>query len=190
MKFAKVEETLVAVILVAVSALLWLALGRLNGLLSPLTEFSPGIDLVYLPAGFRLGIVVAFRLWGAIGIALANPLVFTAEFGEHALPEIVINSLICGFVPLMSVIGASRLLGIDSHLGNLLPIHLPSLAFAVSVATPLALNVSFAFFNYKSGQDIWANLSAMIMGDFLGCLVVLVVMRTAIYAWRTVSRVS
>ena len=188
MKFAKLEEMLVAGMLVAVSAVLWLALGRLNGLLSPLTEFSPGIDLVYLPAGFRLGIVVAFRFWGAVGIALANPFVFTAELGEHALPEIVINSLICGFVPLLSAMGASRLLGIEPQLGNLLPIDLPILAFAVSVATPLALNVSFAVFDYKPAQDIWANLSAMILGDFLGCLAVLVVMRTVIYVWRTVSR--
>ena len=59
----------------------------------------PGIDLIYLPAGVRLLIVLAFGVWGAIGIALSNPLLFITAFGQQSMSELVVNSLIAGFVP-------------------------------------------------------------------------------------------
>ena len=178
------EDSALTVLIVVAIALLWLLSGKINQALSAYTAYADGIDLIYLPAGIRLVIVLIFRTWGAVGITVTNPILFMGEFDEVALPEILVNSLICGFVPLLAVTIACPILRIDKNLKNFRSIDIPLLALAVSVATPLAFNMQFIYFNMKSATELWQNLSAMILGDFIGCLLVLIVVRGVIFAYR------
>ena len=100
---------------------------------------------------------------------------------------IILNSLIAGFVPLIAARGAQRLLGIDSNLASLRPVHLPLLALAVSVATPLAFNAQFLILGAASVEQLWRNVPAMMLGDFLGCMVALVIVRFTIWAYRLLA---
>ena len=163
----------------------WLIFGLISVLLTPLTQYSSGIDLVYLPAGIRLYIILITGVWGAIGIALANPILFILQLGNQSGFEVLINSLICGFGPLIAVNAVRKIWGIDANLIELRPLHLPILALAVSVVTPLFFNISFLAFNTKDAAHLLPNLSAMILGDFLGCIIVLVVIKTEIYIYRS-----
>lgn len=180
------DEFLLAAGAVAVSACVWLALGKINQALSTVTEYAPGVDLVYLPAGVRLGLILLFRLWGAIGITLSNPLLFAGEFGGRPALEIATNCVITGFVPLLTVIAICWILRIDSNLASFKPSHLPLIALAVSLTAPIAFNITFVAFGYKSFPEVFSDLSAMVLGDFLGCLIVLLVMRTVIRLCRSV----
>lgn len=158
---AENADTILNVTLMFVSGLVWLLFGLITQASAPLIEYAPGIDLVYLPAGIRLGIVLVFGFWGAVGIAVANPLLFYMEFGQQNIPEVAINSLICGFVPYLTVEVVKRLLGISSRLEKFSPLHLPAFALAVSLVTPLALNINFTAFNYKPDAQMLENLTAM-----------------------------
>lgn len=171
-------------LLVAVSALLWVAFWFLNAWIFSWLQYGPGITLVYLPAGVRLIIVLAFGVWGAIGIALSNPLLFLSAFGQQSFSVILVNSLISGFVPLLAARACQGLLGIGASLEKLRPIHLPILALAVSIATPLALNVMFVAYGLKPLGEVARNVSAMALGDFLGCLIALVAAKLALVAFR------
>ena len=71
-------------------------------------------------------------------------------------------------------------MGIDVNLTQLSPKHLPILALIVSLVTPLLFNLHFLIYNIKPLSLILPNVSAMILGDFLGCLVVLIAARLAI----------
>lgn len=172
--------------LMFVSALLWLTFGLLTQAIAPLTEYEQGIDLVYLPAGVRLGIVLVFGFWGAVGIVIANPFLFYLEFGEHNVLELAINSLICGFVPYFTVEVVKRMLNVDGRLEKFKPQHLPVFALAVSAVTPLAFNINFIVFHYKPEAQIMGNFSAMMLGDFFGCLVVLIIMRASVFLYRRI----
>jgi len=170
--------------LVMISALLWVGIGLANQQLLDWAHHSVGIDLVYLPAGVRLLIVLVFGVWGAAGITLANPMMALFEFGPEPIIELLLNSMIAGFVPWLGVMGCCKIIGVDPRLSKLRPIHIPMLALGVSVATPLAFNLQFVMSGLKQPQDFTANLSAMILGDFVGCLLVLIMARLAIALYR------
>lgn len=167
-----------------VSAALWAGFWFLNAWVFSALSYAPGISLVYFPAGLRLLLVLAFGVWGALGIALINPLLFLDAFGDQSTTELIVNSLIAGFVPLLVTRGCQRLLGIGESLENLQPAHLPLLALAVSIATPLALNLMFVAYGLKPLADLAQNVSAMVLGDFLGCMIALILARLVLMALR------
>lgn len=172
-------------LLVLATAALWLASSAANLYLMSFTRFAPGIDLVYLPAGFRLAIVLVFGVWGALGIFLSNPLLYLAEFGAGSATQVMVNSLICGFAPFLTVKAFCRAAGVQGNLLQLRPVHLPLLAFAVSIVTPLLLNLNFLMTDLKQPSEFLPNLTAMMTGDFLGCLLVIILLRLAIATVRT-----
>ena len=70
-----------------------------------------------------------------------------------------------------------RLLGIGSGLRELKFVHLPVIALATAITTPLALNIEFLFDNIGDPAQLFSHLSAMILGDFLACALVLIAIR-------------
>lgn len=170
--------------LVVVSGLIWCAVWLANKYLMAATHVAPGIDLVFLPAGFRLLIVIVFGIWGALGIAIADPLMFFIEFQDGSLSDVLINALISGFAPYFTVLAFCRIFGIQGTLVQLKPIHLPLLALAVSVVTPLLFNLHFMMSGRTPPSAFLHNFTAMMTGDFLGCLLVSVLARLGLAAGR------
>lgn len=170
--------------LVVTSGLIWSVVWLANMYLLSATRFAPGIDLVFLPAGFRLLIVIVFGFWGALGIFLADPFMFTIEFGEVSVGAMLVNALISGFAPYVTVRVFSRVAGIDGSLLQLKPIHLPLLALAVSVVTPLLFNLHFLLSGRAQPEAFLLNFTAMMTGDFLGCLLVSVMARFGLAVGR------
>lgn len=178
------DSPLLNAALVVTSALIWCVVWLANKYLMAATNVAPGIDLVFLPAGFRLLLVIVFGVWGAIGIALADPFMFLIEFHQGSPWELIINALISGFAPYLTVRVFSRLAGIEGSLVQLKPVHLPLLALAVSVVTPLLFNLHFLLSGRVPPSQFLHNFTAMMTGDFLGCLLVSVVARLALAVGR------
>ena len=160
----------------------------LNSVLLSSTAVTTGIELVYLPAGIRLLIILLFGFWGALGIFLTNPIMFIKNFGTGSITEMVINASIAAFVPYLVVRACSRYFGVSSSLLELKPIHLPVLALAVSLTTPLAFNILFLLAGREPPELFLTNFSAMAFGDFVGCLLVIGFVRLLIVAYRTVTK--
>lgn len=124
------------------------------------------------------------RVWDASGITIANALLFFDKFGSGSMTEVVTNSGIASFGPLLAVWVCCRILGIGKNLGELKPWHLPVLALVLSVITPILFNVHFLVYGLKPFDQFPANVSAMMLEDFLGCLVFLVAMNALIVAYK------
>lgn len=178
------ESWLLDAALVVTSGMLWCAVWIANKYLMAGTHVAPGIDLVFLPAGFRLLIVIVFGVWGALGIFLADPLMFMVEFGHGSAREVLINALISGFAPYFTVRAFCRVAGIKGSLTQLRPIHLPLLALAVSIVTPLLFNLHFLAEGRTQPQQFLHNYTAMMTGDFLGCLFVSIIARVGLVIGR------
>ncbi|PZF78747.1 hypothetical protein DK847_02785 [Aestuariivirga litoralis] len=163
---------------------MWCAVWIANKYLMAGTHVAPGIDLVFVPAGFRLLIVIVFGVWGALGIFLADPLMFMVEFGHGSAREVLINAFISGFAPYFTVKAFCRVAGIKGSLTQLRPIHLPLLALAVSVVTPLLFNLHFLAEGRTQPQQFLHNYTAMMTGDFLGCLLVSIIARVGLAIGR------
>lgn len=170
--------------LVLTSGVIWSAVWLANMYLMASTKVTPGIDLVFLPAGFRLLIVIVFGVWGALGIFLADPLMFMLEFGHGSVSEILVNALISGFAPYLTVRAFIRAAGIGRSLAQLRPIHLPILALAVSVVTPLLFNLHYLANGREPAGAFLHNYTAMVAGDFAGCLIVSMLARVGLAAGR------
>ena len=171
-----------------VSGIVWLGVSLLNSVLMSSTAVTTGIALVYLPAGFRLLMILLFGFWGALGIFLTNPILFVEYFGTASITETVINSGIAAFVPYLVVRACSRYFGVSSSLLELKPIHLPVLALAVSLTTPLAFNILFLLAGREPSELLLTNFTAMAFGDFVGCLLVIGCARLLIVAYRMATK--
>ena len=184
------ESWLLDAALVVTSGVLWCAVWIANKYLMAGTHVAPGIDLVFVPAGFRLLIVIVFGVWGALGIFLADPLMFFVEFHHLDFPDILVNALISGFAPLLTVRAFCRIAGIEGSLAQFRPIHLPLLALAVSVVSPLLFNLHALLNGRTAPSEFLHHFTAMMTGDFLGCLLVSVLARLGLALGRVAFRRS
>lgn len=184
--FQKLRSQLTAFhgLLVLVSGLLWIALWLFNKQVMSFSEVTGGINLIYLPAGFRLLIVLIFGFWGALGVFIADPILFSVEFGSGSWIDILTTAAVSGFVPWIAVRLFFRAAKLKYSILELRPVHLPLLALALSAITPLAFNVQFVLSGKHAFHEFLRNYTAMAAGDFLGCLIVIVFVKFAIGSAR------
>lgn len=180
MQWKPLNGTSVIVMKVCFSGAIWLMSGVINVLTKPLTGVAPGTDIIYLPAGLRLVIVIVAGVWGALGVAITNPVFFYLQLGLRHPIEALVNTLIGAFLPLLIVAGARKISRIDDVLKGFNWLQLLMLMAAVSVALPLFFSIAYVAFNYYDRAGLWPNMLSMMLGDFSGCLVVIVLVKAAI----------
>ncbi len=180
----RADSPLLKAMFVVTSGVLWCMVWLVNEKLTRELSVAPGIDLIFLPAGFRLLIILIFGFWGALGIVLADPFMFLQAFGTGSGLEILTNALISGFVPYLTVKAFCHVAGIRSSLLQLRHIHLPLLSLAVSTVTPLVFNLQYLARGRQPSGAFLHNLAAMSMGDFLGCFLVIGLVRLGLAAVR------
>ena len=176
----------------SISAAFWLVGCTVSLLLDPLTIYSAGINSIYFPAGIRLLIILAFGIWGALGIVVANPIIFELHFPEqtmvsHDVFEAAVNSLICGLVPFLTIWVARRLLRAADDFEKLTLTSLTIIAVAVSVITPVIFTITYVIFQYEPLSAVSQSLPVMILGDLVGCLIVIVPWRLTAHLRRMLA---
>lgn len=184
---SRLKDLSLGFLLAGISAVLWMTFWFLNKALVSDALVTTGISLIYIPAGIRLLLIMVFGVWGAVGIVLADPILFVNEFGRGPPFEMMVNAAISGFGPLIAVKAAGRLFGISPDLDGLGPWHLPLLSLAVSLFVPLLFNIQFILNSRYPVGEFARNYTAMATGDFLGCFLVLAAARAIIWAVRAVT---
>ena len=85
-----------------------------------------------------------------------------------------------GICPRLAIWLCRKFLGIDGNLTWFSAKRLPLLAPVVSVIPPLLFNIYFLIYELKPPQVHLQKLAAMMSGDFLGCLPIVIIDRLAI----------
>lgn len=173
--------------IVVFSGLFWNALWILNKQLMAPAQVTSGISLVFLPAGFRLLIILLFGGWGALGIFMFEPLLFFREFTGGSIAESLATSAISAFSPWLVTVLFCRAAGIRPSLAGLRPLHLPILALLLSLVTPLLFNLFFVAMGRHPAADFMRDYTAMAAGDFLGCVLVIGLIKLIALALRRVA---
>ncbi len=160
--------------MVVATIVLFLAMLALNEWLFKQLEFAPGINWVYLPAGMRLLCTLLFAGAGAIGLLIVSWGVGFLLFFPDDFSRAFIGGILAALAPWLVYQLARRLYGLDPLLTNLTPGRLLVLSVAYAVASPLLHHIWFAF---QGQDDLLHGFAAMFVGDLVGSLIVLYVVK-------------
>ena len=90
-------------VLVAVSALLYWLGFEIQDLLFKFTEFIPGVNWFYLPAGLRVLLVLVADVYGAIGITVATLIIDVLHMTDIQGLDLLFTPIVSGFGPLLAM---------------------------------------------------------------------------------------
>jgi len=156
--------------LVAASVFLFLSALVLNEWLFAGSEFTRGINWIYLPAGVRLVSILLFGGAGALGVLLASLLATLFYYFPDDLPRALSAAAVSAAAPYLVYLAAQRCFGLRPSLVNLNAARLTQLMLAYALAGPL---MQHAVLWLRGGSPTLSGLLVMAIGDLLGSFVVL-----------------
>lgn len=166
-----------------ISAVLFVCFFRLNDWLFDWLQYTKGVNWVFLPAGFRVILVLALGIPGALGIALGTLWLDTRAAVPPAADVLVITCLASGFAPWLVKLWMERRGTLGLHLERLSSSSLLHFVLIYAIVNAL-LHQSIRWFFEPHTMRLWANLWPMFVGDILGALLVLYALKMCL-PWLT-----
>ena len=158
--------------MVLLSAVLFVELFRLNDWLFSALEHSKGVNLVFLPAGFRVLLVLIMGLPGAAGIVLGNLWLDRDHLALSSLIPILSIGIASGFGPWLVRCWMEKRGLIDRHLLDLSSSQL--LHFVLLYAAFNAFSHQAVHWVFSTPEAVpWVDVWPMFFGDAIGALAVL-----------------
>lgn len=161
-----------AAVLSLISAALFAGFFRLNELIFSGLEHSQGVNWIFLPAGFRVLLVLGMGLPGCLGIFVGTLYLDQAHLLHGHATTTFMTGIVSGFTPwlVMKVMNHWRLLSAD--LKNLT--HHQLLNFTLIYAAANAVLHQWLWsLNKVHDHQMWIELWPMFVGDLLGALLML-----------------
>jgi len=147
---------------------------------SLIERIDVGVSAPYLPAGVRLVAVAVFGLVGAFGLFLASLWQASTSLLSAGWATLLAIALVSGFTPLLALMIVRRCFGIGEGLHELSFRSLLVLIALMSVLSPLAHQLLFLLTGVAPASLY--NLLAMISGDVVGCMLVVLAV-AAVWGW-------
>lgn len=172
-------------LLVLVTAVMFLAALWANEQLFRRFEYVEGINWVYLPAGIRLLSTLLFAEAGAVGLLLVSSGVAYFYMFPNDHVRALMGGVLASAAPYGVYLVAQRWMGLRRSLNNLTPARLLLCALAYSIASPLLHHIWF--YLHGDTRHLADGFVAMFVGDLVGTLIVLYTGKgvLAIHAWWT-----
>ncbi len=168
----RLSDWLQWVLMVLLSALLFACFFRLNDWLFDWLEYVKGVNWVFLPAGFRVLLVLAMGIPGALGIAVATLWLDTQGTSPPPSEVMLLTCLASGFGPWLVKFGMERLGLLGQNLAELTSARLLQFVLLYAAFNAICHQLIFWGFSPESSR-LWLDLWPMFVGDLTGALVVL-----------------
>lgn len=169
--------------MVLVSAMLFVELYRVNDWLFGNLEFTDGVNWIFLPAGFRVLLVLVMGLPGAVGIFLGNLWLDRQDLYVEPLLPIVAAGMASGFGPWLVRWWMQRRGLIDAQLQRITSAHL--LQFVLLYAAFNALSHQLIHWGFHTPNTVpWVDVWPMFFGDLVGALLVLYAFKLVLMGWQ------
>lgn len=181
------RQVLEVALMVAVSALLYVEFFRLNNLVFSRFEHIEGVNWVFLPAGFRVLLVLGMGLPGAAGILLGNCWLDWEHTNAQTLWLVLATATVSGFTPWLvkCVMEKQRLLPQQLH--QLSAQSLLQFVLAYAASNALTHHVVWWALE-RPGSDPLVDIWPMFVGDAIGALVILYTLKLmlpTLFAWAS-----
>jgi hypothetical protein len=145
-------------------------------------QFSPGVNWIYLPSGFRLMFVLIFVESGAIGVALASMFLSSLFTFKGDLISVLVTGLISGFAPYLARYVCHDKMGMDLELRDLTARKLISVAVVFAL---LSASMHQVFFSWRGQtKNFISSTAVMTVGDIVGTILMLYVAKLVLLGIR------
>lgn len=145
---------------------------RLNQYFDALFIYSPGISLLFLPAGVKLLAVLVGRAPAIVGMWLVGIYLGMGIWPDKSMLAIVYFAFISVMTYAIATFSVVRLLHIQRDLSNLRYHHIVALSLAASVFNGVVHNLLYLSQGITDSEELWIKSAAMALGDFIGCFLV------------------
>lgn len=160
--------------LVAFSAAVWLISVYLNNeVLFPWPEEDDFVHWIFVPAGLRVLLVMLFGWRAALGMALGSVPWMLDIMPGAAAATVAFAAVGAGLMPWLSIQLFSLSTGVRHPWHDLVWWHLPVIAALSAFANSALLNSQLILFGFEPPRELATNLLSVMIGDFLGALVLL-----------------
>ncbi len=171
MKIA-IRETLETTALTLGSAVLFASFFQFNGWLFADLIYREGVNWVFLPAGFRVILVLILGLPGAMGIMLATWFIDRDSLGTSGMGLALVNGVVSGFTPLWVLKLLERGKRSQHLLKDITAQRLLNFTLIFSAANALAHHLVWLLLG-RANINIWVDVWPMFIGDAIGALLML-----------------
>ena len=144
-------------------------------LIDPWFHYSPGVALVYLPAGIKLLAFVIGGAWGALGLFVAGALTAPMVLHELAAPGFYELSRTALWVaaPYFTYMLIKRWRGLNDSLVGLTHNDIVLIGVGCTAASVMTSLVYDAIWFDRAPEAIQSAMLAMALGDVIGIVTVL-----------------
>lgn len=158
--------------LTLLSAVLFAGFFQLNHWIFSIFEYSEGISWVFLPAGFRMILVLVMGLPGALGVVLGTWFIDRELFLENGHALAFMNGVVGGITPWLLMKYLSYRQWLSPQLQSLNALQLLSMTLIFSAASALAHQLVWLLLE-RPHLNIWVDIWPMFVGNALGALLML-----------------
>lgn len=178
------NKYLEVILLMGLALVLYLFGFWLQSVIFQFTEHLPGINWFYLPAGLRVVLVFVMGLPAAFGIGTASLLIDVYYYPEFSSSKLLLTAIASGFSPWVVLFFLRRLkAGWGPGMDGLRWSDLMTYALLYSMANAVLHQVMWAY-SGDQGHIWWIDLWPMFVGDLLGAIALLSLMRLVLRAKR------
>lgn len=168
----------------AVAAASWVGSFILSRDFLPFFTRTPGIDIVFIPSGVRLIVLMAGGIWAALGVSAGSLFLAAREFQIESVGSVLVIAAGSGLFPYLALLASLRATGVDMRFEQLTPLKLPLISLGVAIGSSLLHNMLFCLLGTKPWGSFAANVTTMAMGDFAGTLLAVAIVFVALRIFR------
>ena len=161
------------------SAVLFVSFFVFNNWIFSAFEYSEGINWIFLPAGFRVILVLTMGLPGAIGLMLGSWYIDSATMTSTAWFFPFINGVVSGMTPWLVMMYLIRRGWLAPQLGQMTATRLLQMTLIFSAASAMSDQLVWWALE-KPEANIWLDVWPMFVGNALGALLMLYGMKFVI----------
>lgn len=135
--------------------------------------YAPGINMIFIPAGFKLLCILVGGEAAVLGLLLSSVYMSFGVWENTSLLQMVYFAFASVGSYYVAVRLIKKFMHINDTLNNLRYVHIIILSVVASVLNGTIHNIVYVWLDKVNADDFLAHSAAMIFGDFLGCFIVI-----------------
>ena len=166
------RDTLEKTALALASAFLFVGFFRFNSWIFSNLEYGEGISWVFLPAGFRIILVLVLGLPGAVGLMLGSWFIDRELFNQGATTLAILNGVVSGMTPWLVMKYLTHRQWLSPQLQTLNAAQLLNLILIFAATSAIGHQLVWVLLE-RPQLNIWVDIWPMFVGNALGALLML-----------------